>query len=187
MSAKRSVKGALVKAAAVTSVLDGHAKLAPAQQRVLDALLWFEHVGITAPQRPALAPIAGSKHTSGGFKNNLGALRSAGLIDYPQPNAVSLTGAGREVANPPEIDTNNEALQQAFANVMPPAQQRILWELVGVYPNSLSREDLAAAVGVPHTSGGFKNNLGAMRTLGAIDYPSPGEVAATDLLFPEGA
>lgn len=32
-------------------------------------------------------------------------------------------------------------------------------------------------------SSGYANNLGALRSLGLIDYPSPGMVAATDLLF----
>ena len=55
------------------------------------------------------------------------------------------------------------------------------------HPEPLDKIDLAAAVDVPITSGGFKNNLGKLRTLGAIDYPSPGMVAATPMLFPEEA
>jgi hypothetical protein len=34
------------------------------------------------------------------------------------------------------------------------------------------------------TSGGYSNNLGALRSLGLIDYPVPGQVVATALLFP---
>lgn len=33
------------------------------------------------------------------------------------------------------------------------------------------------------TSGGYFNNLGALRTLGVIDYPSPGRVVALPVLF----
>lgn len=36
------------------------------------------------------------------------------------------------------------------------------------------------------TSGGYFNNLGTLRTLGLIDYPSPGEVAALPALVLEG-
>jgi hypothetical protein len=35
------------------------------------------------------------------------------------------------------------------------------------------------------TSGGFKNYLGEMRTLGLIDYPGPGQVVALPVLFLE--
>jgi hypothetical protein len=56
---------------------------------VLDTLAWFEMLGIHAPSRAALAPMAGSRPTSGGFKNNLGALRTAGLLDYPEADASS--------------------------------------------------------------------------------------------------
>lgn len=34
-------------------------------------------------------------------------------------------------------------------------------------------------------SGGYFNNLGALRTLGVIDYPTPGRVVATSVLFLE--
>jgi hypothetical protein len=155
----------------------------PARQRVLDALAWFATVGIDAPTRAALAPLAGSKATSGGFKNNLGALRTAGLIDYPQPNAVTLTAEGHDAANWPEAPGTSAELQAAVLATLTPARQRILEELIDAYPNCLSRDSLAAHVGVPTTSGGFKNNLGAMRTQGVIDYPQQGAVIAADLLF----
>lgn len=37
-----------------------------------------------------------------------------------------------------------------------------------------------------YTSGGYFNNLGRLRTLGAIHYPQKGTVRATDILFPKG-
>jgi hypothetical protein len=46
----------------------------------------------------------------------------------------------------------------------------------------VAREDVAAAVDVPATSGGFKNNLGALRTAGLIEYPSVGMVKCADWL-----
>jgi hypothetical protein len=157
------------------------------QQRILDTLAWFEALGIDAPSRAALAPMAGTKVSSGGFKNNLGALRSAELIDYPAGGRVALTEAGRAGAAPPAIDLTDEALQDAVFNVVTNAQENILRELITAYPGALEREHLAGLVGVPVTSGGFKNNLGALRTLELIDYPSPGVVAALPVLFPTRA
>ena len=62
----------------------------------------------------------------------------------------------------------------------------VLEVLIGAYPSAMSREDLADRVGNTVTSGGFKNNLGRLRSLGLLDYPSSGEAVATKLLFPEG-
>lgn len=165
---------------------DTNGEVTPARQKILDALRWFEIVGIDAPSKQALAPMASTRHTSGGFKNNLGKLRSLGYIDYPQANTVQLTEQGRSIAMEPPVEPTNESLQFAFKEVVPPAQRRILDALIAVAPESMEREALADAVEVPATSGGFKNNLGKLRTMGAIEYPASGFVRASDLLFPEG-
>lgn len=156
------------------------------QQRILDTIAWFEALGIDAPSRAALAPMAGSRPTSGGFKNNLGALRTAGLIDYPTGGRVALTPEGRAQATPPAVTPTDEALQDAVFAAVTNSQGAILRTLIAEYPHTLPREQLADSVGVPPTSGGFKNNLGALRTLELIDYPLPGHVVALPILFPTG-
>lgn len=167
-------------------IADMRAELATSQQRVLDALAWFEALGIGEPSREALAPLAGTRATSGGFKNNLGALRSSSLISYPTDGRVSLTGDGRACANAPRFEFTNEALQEAVLAQVTTAQVDIVRQLIAAYPNSLTRSDLAGTIGVSETSGGFKNNLGALRTMGVLDYPGPGLVVATEILFPRG-
>ena len=57
--------------------------------------------------------------------------------------------------------------------------------LIDRHPEAMHRTELATAVGNSATSSGFANNLGALRSLGLIDYPQRGQVAATALLFPE--
>jgi hypothetical protein len=61
----------------------------------------------------------------------------------------------------------------------------ILRALIELYPESVEKGELAEQIGVSPTSGGYFNNLGRLRTLGAVDYPQAGSVAATALLFPE--
>jgi hypothetical protein len=56
------------------------------------------------------------------------------------------------------------------------AQAAILDSLFRNYPTFMGREELAVTIGVSDTSGGFRNNLGALRTAGMIDYPSQGTV-----------
>jgi len=48
-----------------------------------------------------------------------------------------------------------------------------------------NKDVLADSIGVSKTSGGYFNNLGSLRTMGLIDYPSPGRVVATSILFLE--
>jgi len=180
------------EAAPDTGATGGASTISSSQQRILDALAWFEAFGITQPSRPALAFIAGTRPTSGGFKNNLGALKNEKgiwewppLLDYPTAGRVCLTDEGRARAAEPSIPLTNGSFQQAALDAVTNAQAAILRALIDVYPEELSREDLADTVGVPATSGGFKNNLGALRTLELIDYPSPGVVTALPVLFPE--
>jgi hypothetical protein len=124
--------------------------------------------------------------TSGGYFNNLGRLRSLGLLDYPQPSYVSLTDAGREAAGPVEPITGVAELHESWYRILPRAQSAILRALIEMYPEAAQKDDLAVQLGVSPTSGGYFNNLGRLRTLGAIEYPSRGMVRAAEILWPVG-
>ncbi len=154
------------------------------QKNILDALAWFEAIGIPSPSRVAAAFIAGASSKSSAYINNLGALRSAGLIAYPHDGHVALTGHGRASAHPPDIAPTAEALQQAALAAVTEPQSRILAALIEAYPAALSRQELAERAKASPLSSSYINNLGALRTLGVIDYPAQGRVAATALLFP---
>ena len=52
------------------------------------------------------------------------------------------------------------------------------------HPEPIQKDYLAEAIGVSPTSGGYFNNLGALRTLGAIDYPQKGFAALTKYVMP---
>jgi hypothetical protein len=154
------------------------------QQRILDSLASLEAVGIEQPKREQLALWCEVSPTSGGYFNNLGALRSAGLIDYPAGGLVRLTDEGRKVAGPPAPMTV-EQMQESLCRKVGPSKSAIVRALIDLYPKAISRERLAERIGVSPTSGGYFNNLGALRTLGVIDYPVPGEVVALPVLFLE--
>jgi Mn-dependent DtxR family transcriptional regulator len=160
------------------------AAIPPARQRILDALSWFSSIGLDAPERAALAFMAEATATSSGFQNNLGALRSAGLIDYPASGLVMLTEAGKKLARRPSRPRTNEALHEQIFDRLQPALRRILEAVIETYPDRISRIDLARDVGVSASSSGFQNNLGRLRSLGLIDYPASGFVVATKALFP---
>ena len=120
---------------------------------------------------------------SSGFANNLGGLRSSGLIDYPSGSLVSLTDAGRARAAAPEQIVSDQELHSRIKALISPARWRLLQPLIDAYPDALDKDKLAELAGVSPSSSGFANNLGAMRTLGLVDYPRPRAVAASTAVF----
>lgn len=156
------------------------------QQKILDVLAQLDMFGVSAPNKSMVAVHAGVSPTSGGYFNNLGKLRSSGLVEYPAGGTVSMTEAGREKANFPDHAPSLEDLHNSWLAILPTPQAAILRIAIDSYPKNIGKDLLADAVGVSRTSGGYFNNLGRLRTLGAIDYPQKGTVRAADILFPIG-
>jgi hypothetical protein len=168
---------------------DGEFAPSAPQRRILDALRWgLELLRAADLDRTIVAFLAEASPKASGFQNNLGSLRTAGLIDYPSPGRVSLTDRGAEWAERPASPPTLEALLDAICEKLSGPQASILRALkkMGVV---LLREDLADVVGKSPNASGFQNDLGRLRTLGLVTYPAPGRVAAADFLFgnPAGA
>ncbi|MGE4043359.1 MAG: ATP-binding protein [Acetobacteraceae bacterium] len=154
------------------------------QQRILNAMATLEALGLTQLYKIQIAAIAGVSPGSGSFANNLGRLRSLGMIDYPAPSQVAFTPEGKKAAAYPAAPPSLADLHEAWLGLVTGPQARILKHLIDVYPATLDKLDLARAIDVSPGSGSFANNLGRLRTLGVIDYPGRGMVRANDLLFP---
>lgn len=162
-------------------------QLSGPQRRIIDTLAELDAIGINRPERGVVAVLSGASPTSSAYANNLGRLRSGfGLIDYPSGGLVELTHDGRGAAAPPDVPLSLEQLHESFKKHLSGPQGRILDVLVQAFPDWVSREQLAGWADASPTSSAFANNLGRMRTLGIIDYPESGFVAATGLLFPAG-
>ena len=156
------------------------------QQRLLDVLAQFDTYGNHQLNRTTLAVQSGVSSKSSGFRNNLSVLRSAGLIDYPDGDTVRLTDQGRSAANhPTRARTLIEYHEQWFQMVSNP-QAAILRHLISNHPGSVSRSNLAKAVNASENSSGYRNSLSVLRTMGAIEYLSAGQIKASAILFPQG-
>lgn len=157
----------------------------PARQRILDSLAALEGIGVGRAPKVQLALWAGVSPKSSGYANNLGALRTAGLVDYPAGGYVTLTEAGRGLTDRGGLTAAMTVgeLHRHVEGLVAPARWRILRPLLEAYPAAISKTELAEQAGVSPTSSGYANNLGALRSLGLLDYPRPGEVAATSVLF----
>lgn len=162
-------------------------EISRSQQKILDMLAWLEGVGIQPASKTQVALFVGHSPTSGGYANNLGRLRSVGLIDYPHPGTVELTSEGRSRARPPDIPPTTEALHGQVMGLVSRSQAAILELLIWAYPEAISKQEIAERIGASPTSGGFANNLGRLRSLGLINYPRAGYAGAESVLFLKGA
>jgi hypothetical protein len=55
----------------------------------------------------------------------------------------------------------------------------------GLSAEAYAKDELAQLAGQSPTSSGYTNNLGSLRSLGLIDYPTPGYAVALPVLFLE--
>jgi molecular chaperone GrpE (heat shock protein) len=161
------------------------ASVTPARQKILNALAFFHGISVPSVDKTQLALMVGVSPTSGGYFNNLGALRSSGHVEYPSGGTVALTAAGQAIASVDDGPQTTEELHEAIRAKLPPAKWKILETLISVYPASLTKDELAKRIAVSPTSGGYFNNLGSLRSLGLITYPRPAEAAALPVLFLE--
>ena len=159
----------------------GASDLSETHVRILGALAWWAAAGQTQPTRYQAAFLA-RYSVNGHFKNEIGAMRTAGLIDYPSPGRVSLTSLGATKA--PSISgpgPSRSDMLNAVRAVLRTETHRRIFEAV-IQHDGGSREQVAAAAGYS-VNGHFKNEVGAMRSLGVIVYPSQGTVGLNPALF----
>lgn len=154
------------------------------QQRILNSLAWWSAFGHGQPINEQVAFIAGYSPSSTGYTNPRGALKSAGLVHYPQPGRVALTEEGAARAASPDVAPTGEELRRRVMEKLSGPQQRILSVAIAAYPDALENGTAAQQAGYSHTSTGYTNPRGSLKTLDLIGYPSPGYVRAADWLFP---
>lgn len=156
----------------------------PVEQKVLNALAELESIGVRSPQREFVAMMAGySNITSKSVAQAFSALRSDGAI-IPKEGRLELSDAGRARAEPIDTPSSPEQMRQRIIGILGPPVDRILGELVAVYPDALGRQALAERAGYTNvTSKAFAQAMSRLRDMGFIDA-GRGDVRAADSLFP---
>lgn len=155
------------------------------EQRVLNAIAWMESIGVSQPEQPAVAFLAGYSFTSSSYLNTKAKLRANGLVTYLAGNLIELTDAGRIAAEFPYTPANTQELHSRVMAQLPNPEQRLLAPLLKAYPKGMQNADLAREAGYSVSSSAFANPKGRLRTLGLVDYPEVGWTIAKKLLFPE--
>lgn len=143
------------------------------QCRVLDALRWLEEMTVPGPYPRAQVGFVAGYRQSGGFRNTLSKLKTAGLIDYPSTGTIELTEGGRSFAITPEISSVFDAALEICDG---PMRKMLIALREAGYGKTMTRAELAEATGYEQ-SGGFRNTLSKLKTAGMIRYPSSGQVA----------
>lgn len=164
---------------------NGSSEMTGPEQRILNAIAWLESIGVSQPEQPAVAFLAGYTYGGGAWANPRGKLRSRGHIEYLSDNRLQLTDSGRSLSEYPSSSLTNEALHAKILSVLPGPERKLLSALIESYPGEMTNEELAKASGYTVGGGAFANPRGRLRTLGLVEYPQSGSVRAREILFPE--
>lgn len=156
--------------------------LADEEQRIIDALLWLE-------------ALSGAKKFSASLIAALAGLNSAATaIDWfrvlDQRRAIACDGMrmslkkmGRQFANPIDgTPTLEEMHQRVVAGQWGP-YARALQSLINRYPESYSRQELAAAADIPFESFPFEHSISSLLRQRLIKASPAGMLSASDALF----
>lgn len=155
-------------------------------QRVLDAIAFYESVGVSTPTKAAVAAFCGVSPKTGSWANRLSELRVAGLIADPARDTIALTAAGRAAADQSTIPTTRRELQERWLAKLSGPAAKVLRVLLDAYPDSVDKSALAAHVGVSASTGSWANRLSELRVPGLLEDVSRTEVRAAATLFPRG-
>jgi hypothetical protein len=158
------------------------------QQRILDALAWFESIGIEAPTSIQIGAVAMIDGSGGHFSNVVGPLSTNGLVERGN-GTTRLTAAGREIARVPEgagtLGGYHNMLKQRVGRMKTASRKTV--EILDVIIRNGPREITTAAIGeragIDHTGGHFSNTIGPLGTLKLIERHM-GTVRPTEILFP---
>lgn len=149
-------------------------------QLIVDAIRWWNVMGVPAPSHAQVAFVAGYSHKSGTWATYLSRLRSSGLIEGR--GDIVLTDAGSAEANDPTQPPSGEYLRSMVIDKLDGPMTKIMMPILDAYPEGLNHQDAGERAGYSHQSGTWATYLSRLRSLDLID--GRGELRAQDWLFP---
>jgi Mn-dependent DtxR family transcriptional regulator len=161
-------------------ISDISSELTNSETKVLKAIVQRPDYKATRKQT---AVMVGYSPKSGSYKNICSHLRSMGYVDY-QGDYLAATQQGIDQCHDVEpLPTDPDSIQNFWYSKVTNSESKLLKIIVGAYPNTISREEIAMQAEYSPTSGSFKNMLSHLRSTGLIDYEGK-EVKATEEMFP---
>jgi DNA-binding MarR family transcriptional regulator len=155
--------------------------------KILASLAELEALGLHPADKLQLGLMAGYTNVrSGGFSEPLGRLVAAGLVVSPTVGQVAITESGRAHVGAVDPPATPEDMQARVMAKLTGPEQKLLRELIAHYPQPVTKEDLGTNCGYTNIrSGRFSEPLGRLSTLGLVESPARGVVAAAPSLFLE--
>ena len=160
------------------------------KHRILGVLATFEALQTAEVERDTVAALAGIGLKSSAYDKHLAELRATGLINS-NSGKLSLTPEGRQAAPPPQKIGGINQYHDAWRSVLTKDKRAgkaavdVLDALVSEGRKMrFTRETLAAISGRSITSSAFENGISSLVRYGLASKPAPGEVQATDKLYP---
>jgi hypothetical protein len=141
--------------------------LSKAERAILTALAQYPQ----GRSRRQVGILTGYSSKSGGFNGAIAGLRSKGFATPKEPLVV--TSEGIEALGEFEPLPTGEALLEHWYGQLDKAPAGILRTLAAAYPQSMTRDEVAAALGYSASSGGFNGALAKLRTLELIERGTP--------------
>lgn len=163
-----------------SSVPGGGGTITGPEQKIVDAILWWNVMGVPAPTHAQVGSIARYSHKSGTWARYLSSLRSAGYIE-PRGDLL-LTEKGLNAANEPDAPPTRDALWTAVLEQLDGPLQKIMRPIIAAYPAGVAHSTIAEEANYSHKSGTWARYLSALRSRELIE--KRGDLRAQDWLFP---
>lgn len=119
---------------------------------------------------------------SGGFKNDLAALRTAGFITGGNTEVMRITAEGLAVGPFPELPAGRALVEHWLTHPSFKKGARTILQALLDTPEGLTADGLTKVTGYAY-SGGFKNDLSALRTAGVLVGKNTEQMRACDELL----
>lgn len=149
--------------------------LGKAQRAILTVLA--QHGPSTTAQVALLSRYSAK---SGGYRNALSTLRTDGYMTGRGNEPLTITDAGRQALGVWAALPTGRALVEWWYEELGKAERAILEVLIQAWPAPVPTHTIADAAGYSASSGGFRNALSRLRTLGLAS--GRGELVACDKL-----
>lgn len=154
------------------------------QQKILDAMAWWESVGVKSPTSAQVAVVAGYSPGTGTLNTYFGSAVTAGLITRAS-GIVTLTDAGRRKANRPQRHATLQELHARVLEILDGPGQRLIQAVIDRRGQTTPADEIARAADYSPGTGTINTYFGNLTRLGLITRER-GQVRATAVLFPEG-
>lgn len=142
--------------------------LRDAHQTVLDAVRWFDSIGVSGGDQDIVAYLANRSPTSERYLKVVRELRNGGLVLW-ENRWISLTSRGYAEANEPDATLTPRDIQDAVLSKLKNKPQAMMQVLIDVFPDAMTYDDLAVQTGQSVTSERFLSKIRWLEKMGVLE------------------